>query len=69
MKQHQFLPDLPPPANTVGLIGWLRKNLFSTPLNSLLTLVMAYIAVTTIWSIADWGIINANWIWNDSRCM
>lgn len=62
MKKHQFLPDLPPPANTVGLIGWLRKNLFSTPLNSLLTLVMAYIAVTTIWSIADWGIINADWI-------
>ena len=26
MKIHQFQPDLPPPANTVGPIGWMRKN-------------------------------------------
>ncbi len=28
MSKHQFLPDLPPPANTVGVIGWLRQHLF-----------------------------------------
>lgn len=55
MKTHQFQPSLPPPANTVGVIGWLRKNLFSTPLNSVVTLFMAYIAITTLWSIVDWG--------------
>ena len=26
-------PDLPPPALSVGRIGWLRANLFSTPFN------------------------------------
>lgn len=25
MSTHQFQPDLPPPANTVGPVGWLRK--------------------------------------------
>lgn len=28
MSKHQFLPDLAPPANTVGIIGWLRQHLF-----------------------------------------
>jgi hypothetical protein len=26
-------PDLPPPVSIVGPIGWLRRNLFSSPLN------------------------------------
>ena len=38
MKIHQFQPDLPPPANTVGPIGWMRKNLFNGPVNSIVAL-------------------------------
>ena len=30
-------PDLPPPPGTVGLVGWLRRNLFSSVVNSVLT--------------------------------
>ena len=30
-------PDPPPPASAVGAIGWLRRNLFSSPLNVALT--------------------------------
>ena len=33
----QFQPDLPPPANTVGFVGWMRKNLFNGPVNSIVT--------------------------------
>ncbi|MDB3918065.1 amino acid ABC transporter permease, partial [bacterium] len=32
-------PDLPPPIRTTGIIGWSRKNLFSSPLNTILTLL------------------------------
>lgn len=35
MSTHQFQPDLPPPSNTVGVVGWLRKNLFNGPVNPL----------------------------------
>lgn len=44
MHQHQFRPDLPPPANTVGLVGWLRKHLFSNIINTCLTLILGYLA-------------------------
>ena len=37
-------PDLPAPANTVGVIGWLRANLFSSGPNSALTLVPFVVA-------------------------
>lgn len=33
-------PLLPPPANEAGVRGWLVKNLFSSPLYSLLTIVV-----------------------------
>ncbi|MDF5601877.1 amino acid ABC transporter permease, partial [Vibrio parahaemolyticus] len=46
MSTHQFQPDLPPPANTVGLFGWMRKNLFNGPINSIGTVILAYIVVT-----------------------
>ena len=39
-------PDLPPPASTVGVVGWLRRNLFSSWYNSVLT-------VLSLWLI--WG--------------
>ena len=32
-------PDLPPPPNTTGVVGWIKINLFSSPLNIALTLV------------------------------
>ncbi len=61
-KQHEFQPDLPPPPNTVGVIGWLKKNLFSSPLNSVMTLVLAFIAFNGIWAVIDWAFINADWV-------
>ncbi|MGR5140593.1 amino acid ABC transporter permease [Photobacterium sp. DNB23_23_1] len=62
MHQHQFRPDLPPPANTVGIIGWLHKNLFSNAINTCLTLVLGYFAIVALWNIVDWAFLNADWV-------
>ncbi|MEF1231233.1 amino acid ABC transporter permease, partial [Vibrio fortis] len=62
MSTHQFQPDLPPPANTVGVVGWLRKNLFNGPVNSVVTLILGYFAFSLIWTVFDWGILNADWV-------
>lgn len=62
MSTHQFQPDLPPPSNTVGVVGWLRKNLFNGPVNSIVTLILAYIVFNALWHIVDWAFINADWI-------
>lgn len=62
MSTHQFQPDLPPPPNTVGVIGWLRSNLFNNLLNSIVTVILGYLAITGIWNIFDWAILKADWV-------
>ncbi len=63
---HTPHPDLPPPITNVGVIGWLRQNLFSSWLNSFWTLLGLYILYLTIPPLIDWAFINANWR-GDSR--
>ncbi|WED23150.1 amino acid ABC transporter permease [Vibrio sp. JC009] len=62
MRVHQFQEDLPPPANTVGIPGWLRKNLFNSPLNTALTFVLGYFAFSIVSALFDWAILNADWV-------
>lgn len=66
MNHHNFQPDLPPPANTVGIIGWARQHLFSSITNSIVTLFLAYFAITGLWAVIQWAFINADWI-GDTR--
>lgn len=54
-------PSLPPPENSVGAVAWLRKNLFSSPLNVFLTFFSIYIIYLLIPPVIEWGIVNATW--------
>lgn len=53
-------PDLPPPLGTIGVIGWLRQNLFSSWGNTLLTLLAVYLLYVILPPILNWGIFDAN---------
>jgi len=57
----ELLQPLPPPASLVGPVGWMRANLFSSPLQTLLTLFGAYIAFKLVWTFVDFTIIRAVW--------
>ena len=57
----ETLPELPPPASERGLVVWLRENLFSTPGNSILT-VLALLALYNLVAYAMPWI--ANGVWN-----
>ena len=59
-------PDLPPPASTVGLIGWLRGNLFPDWFNSALTLVAILALFMIIPPIVNWALLDAHFA-GDSR--
>ena len=52
-------PDLPPPAGSVGLIGWLRANLFSSVFNSVLTLLFAWLLYEFVVAAIDWFLLDA----------
>lgn len=51
---------LKPPATSVGVLGWLRKNLFSSWFNSLLTIFMLWVIYNLV--VGVWGFITtARW--------
>ncbi len=52
---------LPPPITEVGVIGWLRGNLFSSWFNSLLTVVSAAVTVLALFYGLRWVITGADW--------
>ncbi len=55
-------PDLPPPVSQTGIIGWMRENLFSSWLNSILTLISLYVVWTVLSAVISYTIINANFV-------
>ncbi|SLN38196.1 Inner membrane amino-acid ABC transporter permease protein YhdY [Pseudoruegeria aquimaris] len=52
----EMLPEQDPPASTVGLIGWLRENLFSGWFNSILSLVSIYVIYVILSGLLSWAI-------------
>lgn len=54
-------PNLPPPPNTVGAVGWARKNLFSTWYNTVLTVLALWLIFHLAYTLYDWGIAKAVW--------
>jgi len=52
-------PDLPPPVRTSGIIGWTRKNLFSSPLNTFLTFLAVMLLWKSIPPLIEWSFINS----------
>jgi len=61
-------PDLPAPATSVGVIGWLRANLFNGWLNSVLTVM----ALAFLWKIIppfiSWAVLDAIWAGGSGAC-
>ena len=62
-----FHPNLPPPASTVGALGWLRENLFSSPINALFTVFAIYLVYYTVPPMLDWLIFDAAWVGADNK--
>ena len=54
-------PVLPPPLLTQGPVAWLRQNLFSSWLNSILTIIGLYLVAKLLIGVIDWAVINAVW--------
>lgn len=54
-------PNLPPPRSEIGIVGWIRKNLLSTPFN----VVMTFFALWFLWSIIppmiEWTFLDSIW--------
>ncbi len=60
MDKHVFRPSLPPPTLEVGVLGWLRGNLFSSVGNTLLTLLACYLLWLIVPPLLDWTLLQAD---------
>ena len=56
----------PPAAERLGVFGWLRRNLFNSPLNSLLTILALWLLWITLVPAFEWAVLNAVW-WAESK--
>lgn len=54
-------PSLPPPVTESGIIGWLRHNLFSSWLDTLLTIAAIFLLYLVIPPAFRWAFVDANW--------
>ena len=50
----QMLPPAPPPLREAGAVKWLRENLFSSPLNTVLTLLGLWLLWVLVSSALPW---------------
>lgn len=60
--------EVKPPVTSIGALGWARKNLFSSWLNSFLTLLIMYILYRTLLPFIRWAFINSVWWTAGSVC-
>lgn len=50
-----------PPSTSIGVLGWLKKNLFSTWYNALLTIVMLWLIYVVGTGLLNWAFTGARW--------
>ncbi len=62
----QSTENVSPPVTSMGTIGWVRQNLFSSPFNSLLTLLIAYSLYRIVPAFIKWALVDAVW-WSDGQ--
>lgn len=57
----KVIDQRPPPVPTRGVGVWLKRNLFSSPFNSVLTVITGVIAVAVVYNLALFIFVEASW--------
>ncbi len=57
----ESLSMAPPIAERPGPIGWMRRNLFATPFDIILTLLVLLVLIAVVPPLFRWAVLNADW--------
>jgi len=68
IDQHNLADEIKPPVTQVGIIGWIRTNLFKGWFNSILTLITVYILWVAIPPLIRWAFIDSLWFSTGEEC-
>ena len=61
MAIYEKLETRPAPSNTKGIIHWIKENLFSDAVSTILTLISFYIIYLVVPPLLSWLIFDATW--------
>ncbi|MCH8198946.1 MAG: amino acid ABC transporter permease, partial [Chloroflexi bacterium] len=53
-------PEVLPPSTSVGIVGWLKTNLLSSPVNAALTVVVGTLTAIAVVAMSRW-LLFADW--------
>jgi general L-amino acid transport system permease protein len=62
MQTNNKTKTIKPPLASVGVLGWMRENLFSSPLNALLTVMIVCILWFSVVPFLQWALIDSCWL-------
>ena len=62
-----MVPPKDPPASTVGVVGWVRSNLFPNWWNAVLTILGAYLAYVIVSKFLAFAFFDAVWTGEDGK--
>ena len=60
--------EIKPPVASVGVVGWVRANLFNSWFNSILTILALILLYHTFWPFVKWAFINSLWMSTGQEC-
>jgi general L-amino acid transport system permease protein len=60
--------EIKPPVASVGVMGWIRANLFNSWFNSILTILALLFIYKTFWPFVKWAFINSLWFSTGQEC-
>ena len=68
VRQNHIIDEIKPPINQVGVVGWIRTNLFKGWLNSILTLITIYCLWKIVPPLIRWAFIDSLWVSSGAEC-
>ena len=68
VRQNHIIDEIKPPITQVGVVGWIRTNLFKGWLNSILTLITIYFLWKIVPPLIRWAFIDSLWISSGAEC-
>lgn len=57
-----------PPVTSVGVLGWMKNNLFNGWLNSLLTMLVLTLFIYSVPPLVKWALIDSHWLPSGAGC-
>ncbi len=68
MNNDKNKKDIKPPVTHAGVLGWMKFNLFSSKLNTVLTLLVLYLLWIIIPPFVKWAFIDSVWSSTGAKC-